>query len=50
MAAGAATVGDGLVERRQVFERRRLAFPGGVAQVLVNPAVGSAPRLRVDLF
>ena len=40
---GAAAVGDSLVERREVFERRRLAFLGRVAQVLVEPAMGGIP-------
>src|SRR5262250_1043430 len=48
--ASAAAVRDGLVERREVFERWRLAFPGGVAQVFIEPAVGGAPSLRVRAF
>jgi hypothetical protein len=43
MAAGAAAMGDGLVERRKVFERRRFAFSGRVAQMLEQPAVRRLP-------
>src|SRR4051794_13303791 len=34
---GTAAVGNGLVERREVFERGPPAFPCRVAQVLVEP-------------
>lgn len=47
VAAGAAAVGDGLVERRKVFKCRRLAFESRVAQMLEEPPVGSAPSLWV---
>src|SRR5712671_4221416 len=47
VAAGATSMGDGLVERREVFERRRPAFPRCVTQVLVKAAMRGAPSLGV---
>ena len=43
MSPGAAAVGDGVIERREIGECRRLAFVGRVAQMVVEEAVRGLP-------
>ena len=49
MSPGAAAVGDGVIERREIGERRRFAFVRRVAQMVVEAAVRGLPRRFVRL-
>ena len=50
VSPGAAAVGDGVIERREIGERRRRAFVGRVAQMVVEAAVRRLPRRFVRLL
>src|SRR5271166_1721323 len=50
MPSGAAAMGDGVIKRREIGERRRWAFARRIAKMVVEATVRFCPRLFVDLL